>query len=145
ADRPLIARSAATIPEELADAEIFGHAAGYAGLGDEERAGLVGAAAGGTLLIDGLGALPEGVAARLVRLMDTGEYHRLGDPTARRADVRVVVTSSAGPAAVPASLRGRFRHVLPVPARDERREDVPLIARWLLRQGLSDHPDLAAR
>lgn len=137
ADAPLVARAAATIPEDLADAELFGST-------DDGGDGLVGAAEGATLLLDGAGALAEPVAARLVRLLDAGEYHRLGDPVPRRADVRVILTATS-PEAVPAVLRGRFRHVLTLPPLASRPEDVALIARARLAEGLADHPDLAAR
>lgn len=134
---PLVARGAATIPEDLADAELFG-------TDDGDHDGLVGAAEGSTLLLDGVSALAEPVAARLVRLMDTGEYHRLGDPTPHRADVRIIMTA-ASLEAVPPVLRGRFRHVLSVPPLASRPEDVALIGRARLAEGLADHPDLAAR
>src|SRR5262249_46286359 len=92
--RPLVSRNAATLPEALIDAELFGHARDYPNAGMPERAGLVGEADGGTLFLDEIGELPEARQAHLLRLLDGGEYQRLGDPRVRRADVRFIAATN---------------------------------------------------
>ncbi|PKN53854.1 MAG: hypothetical protein CVU56_29665 [Deltaproteobacteria bacterium HGW-Deltaproteobacteria-14] len=139
--RPLVARDVASIPEELVGIELFGHE----GPGEEGTPGLVEQAEGATLLLDDLGGAAGPLASHLGRLMDRGEFHRAGDPRPRRADVRIVATLCDEPQTLPVALRARFRHALRVPGLAERREDIPLLVRDLLRTGLADHPDLRAR
>jgi|GEM_PF-2355763 len=137
----LVARDVASIPDELVGIELFGHE----GPGDDGTPGLVERADGATLLLDDIGEAAEALAPHLGRLMDSGEFHRAGDPRPRRSDVRIVATLDGDPEALPVGLRSRFRHLLRVPALAERREDIALLARHLLRTGLADHPDLRGR
>ncbi|HEY3496959.1 MAG TPA: sigma 54-interacting transcriptional regulator, partial [Polyangiaceae bacterium] len=81
----LVARNAATLPSALIDAELFGTQRGYPNPGAPERPGLVGEAAGGTLYLDEIGELPTDQQAHLLRFLDGGEYHRLGEARARTA------------------------------------------------------------
>ena len=122
---PLIVRAAATLPEARIDAELFGTA---------ERAGLVAEAEGGALFLDELGALPLALQARLLRVLDTGEYHREGEPRARVADLRVLAATPGAPTELRTELQARFIHRIRVSGLDERREDLPLIVRHLLRR-----------
>jgi MoxR-like ATPase len=160
---PWVARSAATLPETLVEAELFGHAADYPQVGMSARPGLVGQADGGTLFLDEIGEMPEQAQARLLRLMDDGEYHRLGESKPRRADVRVIGATNRPPAELKHDLLARLGLRIVVPGLNERPEDVPLLARHLLaRIGEDDteafrhlalggtsiprlHPALAAR
>jgi transcriptional regulator with AAA-type ATPase domain len=142
---PFVARNAATIPASLADAELFGHARHYPNTGMPERAGLVGEADGGTLLLDEIGELPEAQQAHLLRLMDAGEYQRLGEPRTRHAQLRIVAATNRPPEALKPDFLARFRHVIEVPPLAARREDIPLLCRHLLQRALSDDPVLAAR
>src|SRR5262249_13648433 len=73
--RPLVARNAATIPEGLIDAELFGNLRNYPHAGMAERPGLIGEADGGTLFLDELAELPVPLQAHLLRVLDGGEYH----------------------------------------------------------------------
>lgn len=141
ASRPLVARDVASIPEELVAIELFGRE------GPEEGGapGLVEQAEGATLLLDGVGAAASALAPHLGRLMERGEFHRVGDPRPRQADVRILATLDDPPEALPVGLRPCFRHALRVPGLAERREDLPLLVRDLLRRALADHPDLRAR
>lgn len=88
--RAMISRNAATIPEGLADAELFGNVRGYPNAGMPERPGLVGAAHESTLFLDEVAELPLALQVKLLRVLDNGEYQRLGENGARRADVRVI-------------------------------------------------------
>jgi hypothetical protein len=127
------------------DAELFGHARNYPNAGMPERAGLVGEADTGTLFLDEIGELPEALQAHLLRLMDAGEYQRLGEPRSRRADVRIIAATNRPREHLKADFLARFRHVIEVPPLRERREDLPLLVRHLLRKATKDDPRLFAR
>jgi hypothetical protein len=92
--RALVSRNAATLPEGLVDAELFGTARNYPNVGAPERPGLIGEADGSTLFLDEIGELPAALQAHLLRVLDAGgAYQRLGDARPRRADLRVVAAT----------------------------------------------------
>jgi MoxR-like ATPase len=142
---PFVARNAATIPAGLMDAELFGHARNYPNAGMAEREGLVGEAHEGTLFLDELGELDDGLQAHLLRVLDDGAYHRLGDARARRADVRFVGATNRSVDRIKHDLAARLALQITVPGLDERREDIPLLARALLRRTAERDPELATR
>ncbi len=143
---PFVARNAATLPIGLAEAELFGNVKNYPNPGMAERPGLVGAADGGTLFLDELGELPEALHASLLRVLDgDGDYHRLGEAKARRADLRLVGATNRPPEALKHDLLARLPLRLGVPGLEERREDIPLLVRLLLRRAKEQSPDLVAR
>jgi DNA-binding NtrC family response regulator len=89
-DKPFIKVNAGALPENLFEAELFGAEAGaYTGAA-KLRTGRFEAADKGTLFLDELGTLPLTAQAKLLRVLQTGEYERLGSSVTRRADVRVV-------------------------------------------------------
>ncbi len=141
----LIARNVATLPEALIDAELFGNARDYPNPGMPDRPGLVGAADGSTLLLDEIGEISHPLQAHLLRLIDGGEYHRLGESHARRADVRVVAATNRDPATLKHDLLARLRLRIRLPGLERRREDIPLIARHLLREMARQDPVVAER
>jgi DNA-binding NtrC family response regulator len=132
--RQLIARNAATLPDTLVDAELFGNARNFPNPGMPERPGLIGAADGSSLFIDEIGDLTALVQPHLLRVLDHGEYHRLGESTARRADLRLVAATNRPRATLRADLAARFVNEIGVPDLNARREDLPLLARHLLRR-----------
>lgn len=140
-----VARNAATIPATLVDAELFGNAKGYPTHGLPERPGLVGAADRGTLFFDEFADLPEEAQAHLLRVLDAGEYHRLGESRARQSRFRLLAATSRPPSALRTDLAARFDFVVQVPSLAERLEDVPFLAAHLLRGMIEDKPQLAAR
>ena len=129
---PLVARNAATIPEALIDAELFGNLRNYPNPGTPERPGLLGEADGGALFLDEIGELPPRLQAHLLRVMDRGEYQRLGESRARRADVRLLAATNRDPSELKHDFLARFPHRLRVPGLDDRPEDILLIARHIL-------------
>jgi two-component system nitrogen regulation response regulator GlnG/two-component system response regulator HydG len=145
ARRALVSRSAATLPEGLIDAELFGNVRGYPNPQMVERAGLVGEADGSTLFLDEIGELPESLQAHLLRLLDRGEYQRLGEARVRAADLRVVAATNRDPDGLKHDLAARFVLRVRVPPLRERREDVPVLARFLLRRIAREDRDLADR
>jgi two-component system nitrogen regulation response regulator GlnG/two-component system response regulator HydG len=128
AGKALVARNAATFPEGLIDAELFGNVKNYPNPGMPERLGLIGEADGTTLFLDEIGELPSHLQAHLLRVLDAkGEYQRLGEAKLRRADLRLVATTNRDPESLKHDLAARLTLRLEVPPLDERREDLPLL------------------
>jgi DNA-binding NtrC family response regulator len=144
-DGPFLARNAATLPPGIIDAELFGNARNYPNPGMRERPGLVGEADRGTLFLDELGELPFDLQAHLLRLLDDGDYHRLGEELPRKANVRVVVATNRGDDSLKHDLLARLKLRLTLPGLDERRDDIPLLVRALLRRIVREDPALRAR
>lgn len=145
AGKPLVSRNAATIPEGLADAELFGNAKNYPHAGLPERPGLIGEAHQSTLFLDEFGELPEAVQARLLRVMDAGEYQRLGETRARHSDFRLIGATNRPAVALKHDVLARFALRLEIPGLNERREDIPLVAAHLLRRFGERDPLIAQR
>ncbi len=110
ASRPLVVVDCASLPETLFESELFGHEKGAFTGAQAARAGLVEAAAGGTLFLDEVGDIPLAMQVKLLRLLESGTYRRVGSTELRRADVRLV---SATHRDLDAMVRdGRFRQDL---------------------------------
>jgi DNA-binding NtrC family response regulator len=93
--RPFVKVNAGALPDTLLEAELFGAEAGAYTGADGRRIGRFEAADGGTLLLDEIGNLPAAGQARLLRVLQSGEYQRLGSSQNRRADVRVLAATNA--------------------------------------------------
>jgi two-component system nitrogen regulation response regulator GlnG/two-component system response regulator HydG len=145
AKRPLVSRNAATIPEGLAAAELFGNIRNYPNPGTPDRPGLVGQADGSTLFLDEIAELPPAVQAQLLRVLDQGEHQRVGESVSRRSSLRLVGATNRPPEDLKHDFLARFHVTLRVPGLDERREDVPLLAAHLLRLRAAADPGLAER
>jgi DNA-binding NtrC family response regulator len=131
---PWIAHNAAAIPEGLVAAELFGNCRGYPNPGTPERAGLIGAADNGVLMLDEIGELSMGAQAALLRVLDgDGEYQRLGESRARRSDVRVIGATNRTRAELKPDFSARFQLQLELPNLAEHPEDIPLLCRHLLK------------
>jgi len=144
ADKRVIARNAATIPEALIDAELFGNLRNYPNAGMPERPGLLGEADGSSLFLDEIGELPPQLQAHLLRVMDHGEYQRLGEPTVRVANLRLIAATNRDPGELKHDFLARFPHRITIPGLQQRPEDVPLLARHLLRRIASSDRALVA-
>ena len=144
-DGPLIQRNAATLPEGLIDAELFGNIAGYPNPGMPARAGLVGAADGGSLFLDELAELPQEAQSHLLRVLDSGEFQSLGSARSRTADFRLLAATNRPPDALKHDILARFGLTLQIPDLNARRDDIPLLVRHILRQRLATDTGLAQR
>jgi DNA-binding NtrC family response regulator len=142
---PLVSRNAATFPESLIDAELFGNAKGYPNIGTPERKGLIGAADGGSLFLDEFGELPPPQQARLLRVLDAGEYQRLGESIVRRATFRMIAATNRGDEALREDVLARFAFRIHMPQLAERLEDIPLLVRHLLDGMTAGDAELRAR
>jgi len=144
--KKLVARNAATFPPGLVDAELFGNVANYPNPGMPERAGVIGEADGGTLFLDEIAEMPLDVQSHLLRVLDeAGEYARLGESRRRQADLRVIAATNRGIGSLKHDLAARLGLRLSLPSLNERREDVPLLARHLLRRRARRDAAIGAR
>jgi two-component system nitrogen regulation response regulator GlnG/two-component system response regulator HydG len=108
-----------------------------------ERPGLIGEAHGTTLFLDEIGEAPHAMQAHLLRLLDGGEYHRLGESAARRAQLFVVGATNRELGELKHDFVARFTVRLIVPSLQERREDIPLVLAHLVRTAAARSPALA--
>ncbi|HMI84143.1 MAG TPA: sigma 54-interacting transcriptional regulator [Polyangiaceae bacterium] len=136
--RRMVARNAATLPETLIDAELFGNCKNYPNPGMADRPGLIGEASGSSLFLDEIAELPQGSQAHLLRVLDRGEYQRLGEATCRRADLRVIAATNRDTSVLKPDVLARLRLRIVVPDLNERKEDVPLLVRHILGIGKED-------
>lgn len=133
---PYFAINCGAIPEGTIDAELFGHTKGAFTDAKSERKGYFEIADGGTLFLDEVGELPLSTQARLLRVLETGEFIRMGDSKVMKTNVRVVAATNLN---IPKAIEeGRFREDLyyrlntieiKVPALRERKDDIPLLFR----------------
>jgi two-component system nitrogen regulation response regulator GlnG/two-component system response regulator HydG len=143
--RTLVSRNAATLPASLVDAELFGNVKNYPNPGMPERRGLIGEADGGTLFLDEIGEVPEEVQAHLLRVMDAGEYQRLGDARPLRSSFRLIAATNRDVSELKHDLAARLTVRIELPSLQDRREDIPLILRHLLRRAANANPTLFKR
>ncbi len=141
ADRPLITINAGGLPDGVFESELFGHVRGAFTDAKTQRAGCFELADGGTLFLDEVGNMPLGQQGKLLRVLQTGEFHPVGSSRVRKVDVRVIAASNADLAAEVKA--GRFREDLlyrlntveiVVPPLRERTEDLLPLARHFLRR-----------
>ena len=139
--RPFVAVDCSGLTETLFESELFGHEKGAFTGASARRIGLVESAAGGTLFLDELGDIPLGMQVKLLRLLETGTFRRVGATEFLTADIRLISATHRNLRAMVAE--GRFRQDLyyrlntfPImlPSLRERREDVPLLSAALLER-----------
>ncbi len=132
--RPLITVNCAALPADLMESELFGHEKGAFTGAHARQLGRFEIAHNSTLCLDEIGELPLNLQAKLLRVIQDGEFQRLGSSHTHRADVRIVATTNRN---LEEEVRkGRFRedlfyrlNVFPIviPPLRERREDIPLL------------------
>lgn len=141
ADGPFITLNCAALPDALVENELFGHVRGAFTDAIADKPGRFELANGGTLFLDEVGELGLSVQAKLLRVLETGEFERLGDPRTRRVQVRVIAATNKDLRQAVAERRFRedlfYRlNVVPIflpPLRD-RLEDLPLLAQYFLER-----------
>ena len=150
---PFVAVDCAGLTETLFESELFGYEKGAFTGANFRKLGLVEAASGGTLFLDEIGELPLTLQVKLLRLLESGTYRRVGGLDSLRADFRLVAATHRDlPAMVQA---GSFRqdlfyrlNVFPLrtPSLAERREDIPMISPdQALKEAETESDALAAR
>jgi DNA-binding NtrC family response regulator len=140
-NRPLIRVNCASIPRELYESEFFGHVRGSFTGAVRDRAGRFEAANGGTLLLDEVGEIPLELQSKFLRVLQEGQYERVGEERTRNVDVRIIAATNRN---LQMEVQdGRFRqdlyyrlNVFPIevaPLR-KRKEDIPLLAAHFLEK-----------
>ncbi len=141
---PFIAVNCGAIPEGTIDSELFGHEKGSFTGAVDSRKGYFEAVNGGTIFLDEIGELPLGTQARLLRVLEAGEYIKVGSSKVNKTDVRVIAATNKD--LLEYTHNGRFREDLyyrlntvpiRVPALRDRKEDILL----LFRKFASDFAD----
>ena len=131
-----IAVNCGAIPEGTIDSELFGHEKGAFTGAMDNRKGYFETVSGGTIFLDEIGEMPMGTQARLLRVLETGEYIKVGSSKVQRTDVRVVAATNKN--LLEQTQKGRFREDLyyrlntvpiRVPALRERPDDIELLFR----------------
>jgi NtrC-family two-component system response regulator AlgB len=145
-DRPFVTLNCAVVSPSLVENELFGHAKGAFTGADSARIGHIEAAGAGTLFLDEVGDLPREAQGKLLRLLEEGEYVRVGDTEARRSDARVVAATHRDLRA--AAAEGAFREDLyyrldvvrvRVPSLRERKEDLADLALAIVHDLSAQH------
>jgi DNA-binding NtrC family response regulator len=141
ATRPLVTVNAGGLSEGLFESELFGHVKGAFTDAKSDRVGRFELAEGGTLFLDEIANISLNLQAKLLRVLETGEFERVGSSRTRRANVRIISATNADLTAEVTS--NRFRQDLlfrlntieiPLPPLRDRREDIPVLARHFLAQ-----------
>jgi DNA-binding NtrC family response regulator len=133
---PFIAVNCGAIPEGTIDSELFGHEKGSFTGAIESRKGYFETVNGGTIFLDEIAEMPLGTQARLLRMLETGEFIRVGSSKVQKTDVRVIAATNKD--LLESTQNGKFRQDLyyrlstvpiRVPSLRDRREDIPLLFR----------------
>src|ERR1044072_7908851 len=133
---PFIAVNCGAIPEGTIDSELFGHEKGSFTGAVDSRKGYFETVNGGTIFLDEVGELSRGNKARLLRVLETGEFIRVGSSKVQKTDVRVIAATNRD--LLEYTQQGKFRQDLyyrlstvpiRVPALRDRKEDIPLLFR----------------
>ncbi|MCL7959364.1 MAG: sigma-54 dependent transcriptional regulator [marine benthic group bacterium] len=151
ADRPLVTVNTGGISEGVFESEMFGHVRGAFTDAKSDRVGYFELAGHGTLFLDEIGNVPLTQQAKLLRVLESGEFQRVGSSKARKVDVRILTATNSDLERSVAE--GTFREDLyyrlntveiQLPALRERREDIPLLAAHFLRisGGKYGRPDM---
>ena len=141
ADKPFVAINCGGIPETLLESELFGYRKGAFTGAAEDKEGLFVVANGGTILLDEIGEMPIMLQVKLLRVLDNNTITPVGGTSAVRVDVRIISATNRDLEAMVE--RGEFRkdlyyrlNVIPlyVPPLRNRHDDIPLLARHLIRK-----------
>jgi len=140
AKRNFVAVDCCTLQESLFESELFGHEKGAFTGADKKKQGLIEGAAGGTLFLDEIGEIPPPIQAKLLRVLETGQFRRVGGTKDLSSDVRIVAATNRNLKKM--SENGEFRadlyyrleaFTIYTPPLRERREDIPFLVEHFIR------------
>ena len=140
-DKPFIALHCAALSEGVLESELFGHEKGAFTGAIREKPGRFALANGGSLFLDEVGEMSKSTQVKLLRVIDTGEFERVGGEKTFRVDVRIIAATNKNLEAE--VKKGNFREdllyrinviVLNIPPLRERKGDIPLLAEYFLQK-----------
>ena len=150
-EAPFVAVNCGAIPEELFEAEFFGHRKGSFTGAHADKAGYLDQAKGGTLFLDEVSEISYSSQVKLLRALESGEYTAIGSPKSQQSDFRVVSATNRDLEGMARS--GSFRqdlfyriHVIPIflPPLRERKEDIPFLVEFFLQDKLGSEKKMAS-
>ncbi len=139
--KPLIKVNCATLPDSLIESELFGHEKGAFTSATDRRTGRFELANGATLFLDEIGELPLALQPKLLRVLQDGEFERLGSSKTIKTDVRIIAATNRD--LEKEVKEGRFRkdlwyrlNVFPItiPPLRRRKEDIPILVNWFVKR-----------
>jgi DNA-binding NtrC family response regulator len=140
ASRPFLAFNVSSFNKELLESELFGHRAGAFTSALKDKKGLIEEADGGTLFLDEIGEMVFELQAKLLRVLETGEFIRLGDTKSTRVNVRIITATNRD---LQSDVdEGKFREdlfyrlnifTIKLPPLRDRKKDIPLLANHFLK------------
>ncbi len=140
-DKPFVPINCSAIPEHIMESEFFGHVKGSFTGAIKDKKGVVEEANGGTLFLDEIGDLPLGLQAKLLRLLQEGEYKPVGSNNIKKVDVRYIAATNQN--LEEKIQKGEFREDLyyrlnviniHIPPLRERKEDIPLLVNHFIKK-----------
>jgi len=145
-DKPFIKINCAALPPELIESELFGHEKGSFTGALQTRKGRFELANGGTIFLDEVGEMPLALQPKLLRVLQSGEFERIGGHETIKVDVRII--SATNRELLSEAGAGRFRedlyyrlNVFPItiPALRNRKEDIPLLVNHFVKKSAEEH------
>jgi DNA-binding NtrC family response regulator len=139
--QPFVAVNCSAFGKELLESELFGYVAGAFTGAAKDRKGFFEEARGGTIFLDEIGEMPTELQAKLLRVLESQEFYRVGEAVPTKTDVRIIAATNRHLEAEIAA--GRFREDLfyrlsafqiQLPSLNQRTEDIPLLANWFIQQ-----------
>jgi len=139
--QPFVAVNCSAFGRELLESELFGSVAGAFTGAVKDRKGFFEEARGGTIFLDEIGEMPVELQAKLLRVLESGEFYRVGEAVPTTTDVRIIAATNRHLETEIAA--GRFREDLyyrlsgfqvQLPSLNQRPEDIPLLAGWFIQQ-----------
>ncbi|MEK6481020.1 sigma-54 dependent transcriptional regulator [Catalinimonas sp. 4WD22] len=138
---PIVIVNCSAFGKDLLESEMFGHKAGAFTGATRDKKGLLEEAHTGTLFLDEIGEMPQDLQAKLLRVLENGTFLKVGDTKAQKVDIRLIAATNRN--LEEEIEKGNFREDLffrlsvfqiQLPSLDERKEDIPELARYFIRQ-----------
>lgn len=145
-NHPFVSVNCGAIPETLLESELFGHVKGAFTSANDDRKGFFETADKGTIFLDEIGEMPVGTQVKLLRILESGHFSRLGSSDVKQVDVRVIAATNRD--LQYEVQRGNFRQDLfyrlknvhiELPALSKHPDDIPLLAEYFIKKNAKKH------
>jgi two-component system NtrC family response regulator len=139
--QPFVAVNCSAFGKDILESELFGHVAGAFTGAVKDKKGFFEEARGGTIFLDEIGEMPAELQAKLLRVLETQEFYKVGEATPTQTDVRIIAATNRNLESEIAD--GHFRADLyyrlsafqiQLPSLNQRKKDIPMLADWFIRQ-----------